>query len=229
MKEPTWVSWRWLFGLGGALLVSVLWLFERAGPVWLSVPVLLVLALPRLRWEPGVRVVLTVLLLQNVPALALLVFAVREALGTGELDPLTSSLIAGFIMLAGIVHGLWVARSRGPVGGLGAVLGATCAALAVSGWLLPIYDADIVTTVLLMLGGDVVSSVSPELRPDTAFFPTVIFSLFLVVYAGLPLVDGEFVPQTSAVVIVALVSLPVVWSAKRSERRQRRSHRRATG
>jgi hypothetical protein len=73
---------------------------------------------------------------------------------------------------------------------------------------------------LLLLGADIVSSLSPEFREDRMILPTVATALFLLVSGGIPLLDGELVPQASAVVATALVGLPVAWSIKRSARRQ---------
>jgi hypothetical protein len=78
VDEPDWVSWRWLAGLGGALLIVGAWLFGFGDPVWLSVPMLLALATPRLRDGSPVPFSLGVVFVQNLPVLAVLVLVVRE-------------------------------------------------------------------------------------------------------------------------------------------------------
>jgi hypothetical protein len=75
---------------------------------------------------------------------------------------------------------------------------------------------------LLLLGGDIVSSLTPEWREDTMILPTVATALFLLVLGGLPLLDGDLVRQAFAVVATAGVGLPVAWSIKCAARRQER-------
>jgi hypothetical protein len=41
VDEPDWVSWRWLVGLGGALVIVGAWLFGVGDPAWMAVPMLL--------------------------------------------------------------------------------------------------------------------------------------------------------------------------------------------
>jgi hypothetical protein len=102
------------------------------------------------------------------------------------------------------------------------VLAGWCAALVISGRLSALDEGYYVMGALLLLGADIVSSLSPELREDRMILPTVVTALFLLVFGGIPLLDGELVPQGSAVVATALVGLPVAWSIKRSARRQER-------
>lgn len=222
MAEPDWVSWRWLVGLGGALLIVGAWLFGLGDPVWLSVPMLLALATPRLRDGSAVPFSLWVLFVQNLPAVAVLVLVVRDASTAGQLSELAVALAVGVTLVAALGHGLWVATQRGPIAGLGVGLAGCCVALAISGWLAPLNEAYFVMGALLLLGGDIVSSLTPDLREDRVILPSVATALFLLAFGGTHLFDGELVPQASAVVATAVVGLPVAWSIKRSARRAER-------
>jgi hypothetical protein len=222
VDEPDWVSWRWVVGLGGALAVIGAWLFGLGDPVWMSVPMLLALVAPRLRDRSGVQISVGVLLVQNLPVLAVLALVVRDALAAGELSAPVAVLAPVAILVAALGHGLWIGGQRGPVAGAGVVLAGWCAALVISGRLAPLDEGYYVMGALLLLGADVVSSLSPEFREDRMILPTVATTLFLLVFGGIPLLDGELVPQASAVVATALVGLPLAWSIKRSTRRQER-------
>jgi hypothetical protein len=224
VDEPDWVSWRWLVGLGGALLVVGAWLFGFGDPAWLSVPMLLALTTPRLRDGSAVPFSLTVLFVQNLPALAVLVLVVRDASTAGEPSELAVALAVGVTLMAALGHGLWVATLRGPIAGLGVGLAGCCAALVISGWLAPLTEAYYVMGALLLLGGDIVSSLIPELREDRMILPSVATALFLLAFGGMHLLDGELMPQASAVVAAAVVGLPVAWSIKRSARQAGRRH-----
>jgi hypothetical protein len=224
VDEPDWVSWRWAVGLGGALFIVGAWLFGFGDPVWVSVPMLLALAMPRLRDGSPIPFSLGVLFLQNLPALAVLVLVIRDASTAGELSELTVVLAAGATLVAALGHGLWVAAQRGPAAGLGVGLAGWCAALVISGWLAPLNEAYYVMGALLLLGEDIVSSLTPELREDRMILPSVATALFLLALAGIHLLDGELIPQASAVVATAVVGLPVAWAIKRSARRQERRH-----
>jgi hypothetical protein len=222
VDESDWVSWRWVVGLGGALTIIGAWLFGFGDPVWVSVPMLLALAVPRLRDRPGVPISIGVLSLQNLPALVVLALVVRDVLVAGELSDPVAVLVPVAILVAALGHGLWVGGQRGPVAGVGVALAGWCAALVISGRLTPLDEGYYVMGALLLLGADIVSSLSPEFREDRMILPTVATALFLLVFGGIPLLDGELVPQASAVVATALVGLPVAWSIKRSARRQER-------
>jgi hypothetical protein len=225
VDEPDWVSWRWAVGLGGALLIVGAWLFGFGDPVWVSVPMLLALAMPRLRDGSPIPFSLGVLFLQNLPALAVLVLVIRDASTAGELSELTVVLAAGATLVAALGHGLWVAAQRGPAAGLGVGLAGWCAALVISGWLAPLNEAYYVMGALLLLGEDIVSSLTPELREDRMILPSVATALFLLALAGIHLLDGELIPQASAVVATAVVGLPVAWAIKRSPRHAERRSR----
>jgi hypothetical protein len=177
VDEPDWVSWRWAVGLGGALLIVGAWLFGFGDPVWVSVPMLLALAMPRLRDGSPIPFSLGVLFLQNLPALAVLVLVIRDASTAGELSELTVVLAAGATLVAALGHGLWVAAQRGPAAGLGVGLAGWCAALVISGWLAPLNEAYYVMGALLLLGEDIVSSLTPELREDRMILPSVATAL----------------------------------------------------
>jgi hypothetical protein len=222
VDEPDWVSWRWVVGLGGALTVIGAWLFGFGDPVWVSLPMLLALVVPRLRDRSGFPISLGVLLVQNVPALVVLALVARDVLVANELSALVAVLAPVAILVAALGHGLWVGGHRGAVAGVGVVLAGWCAALVISGRLAPMDEGYYVMGAVLLLGGDIVSSLPPELREDRMILPTVVTALFLLVFGGIPLLDGELVPQGSAVVATALVGLPVAWSIKRSARRQGR-------
>jgi hypothetical protein len=224
VDEPDWVSWRWLAGLGGALLIVGAWLFGFGDPVWLSVPMLLALATPRLRDGSPVPFSLGVVFVQNLPVLAVLVLVVRDVSTDGELSELTVVLAVGITLVAALGHGLWVAGQRGPVAGLGVGLAGCCAALVISGWLAPLTEAYYVMGALLLLGGDIVSSLTPDMREDRMILPTVATALFLLAFGGMHLFDGELLPQASAVVATALVGLPVAWSIKRTARHAERRY-----
>jgi hypothetical protein len=224
VDEPDWVSWRWAAGLGGMLLIVGAWLFGFGDPVWLSVPMLLALATPRLRDGSTVPFSLVVLFVQNLPALAVLVLVVRDASTAGELSELAVVLTVGVTLVAALGHGLWVAGQRGPAAGLGVGLAGCCAALVMSGWLAPLDEAYFVMGALLLLGEDIVSSLTPELREDRMILPSAVTALVLLGFGGIHLLDGELIPQASAVVATAVVGLPVAWAIKRSERRQERRH-----
>jgi hypothetical protein len=224
VDEPDWVSWRWVGGLGGALLLLGAWLFGFGDPAWIAVPMLLALVVPRLRDRSRTPISLGVLLIQSLPALAVLVLVVHDALVAGELSDPVAVLAPVAILVAALGHGLWIGRRRGPVAGVGVVLAGWCAALVISGRLSPLDEGYYVMGALLLLGADIVSSLSPELREDRMILPTVVTALFLLVFGGIPLLDGELVPQASAVVATAVVGLPVAWSIKHSARRQ--EHRR---
>jgi hypothetical protein len=140
VDEPDWVSWRWVVGLGGALLVLGAWLFGFGDPVWMSVPMLLALVVPRLRDGSGVPISVAVLSVQNLPALAVLVLVVRDALVAGELSAPVAVLAPVAILVAALGHGLWVGGQRGPVAGVGVVLAGWCAALVISGQLSPLDE-----------------------------------------------------------------------------------------
>jgi hypothetical protein len=224
VDEPDWVSWRWVGGLGGALLLLGAWLFGFGDPVWIAVPMLLALVVPRLRDRSRTPISLGVLLVQNLPALAVFVLVVRDALVAGELSDPVAVLAPLAILVAALGHGLWMGRQRGPVAGVGVVLAGWCAALVISGRLSPLEEGYYVMGALLLLGADVVSSLSPELREDRMILPTVVTALFLLVFGGIPLLDGELVPQASAVVATVVVGLPVAWSIKRSARRHEHRH-----
>jgi hypothetical protein len=224
VDEPDWVSWRWLVGLGGALLIVGAWLFGFGDPVWLSVPMLVALATPRLRDGSTVPFSFWVLFVQNLPALAVLVLVVRDASTAGELSELALVPAVGITAVAALGHGLWVAGQRGPIAGLGVALAGCCAALVISGWLAPLTEAYYVMGALLLLGGDIVSSLTPDLREDRMLLPSVATALFLLAFGGMDLFDGALVPQASAVVATAVVGLPVAWSIKRSARRAERRY-----
>jgi hypothetical protein len=218
VDDPDWVSWRWVVGLGGALTILGAGLFGFGDPVWMPVPVLLALVVPRLRDRSRSPISVAVLLVQNVPALAVLALVVSDALGRGELSDPVAVVTPVTILVAALGHGLWLSGQRGPVAGVAVVLAGWCAASVVSGWLSPLDEAHYVMGAMLLLGADVVSSLSPELREDTMILPTVATALFLLVFGGIPLLDSELVPQASAVVATAVVGLPVAWSIKRSAR-----------
>ncbi|GGI07409.1 hypothetical protein [Egicoccus halophilus] len=223
VDEPDWVSWRWSVGLAGAVTVVGAWLFGFGSPAWFAAPVLAAMAVPRLRDRPGVAISPAAFLAQNVPAVVILGLVVRDAVTLGELGPLVASSAGGFVLLIGVWHGLWMGRDRGAVAGLGVALAGWCAALVVSGWLAPLEEAYLVMGVLLLLGGDIVTTLSPQLREDIWLWPTLGWAAFLLVFAGIPLLDGELVAQASAVLATVTVGLPVAWSIKRSARRQERS------
>lgn len=129
-------------------------------------------------------------------------------------------LAIGAILLAALGHGLWMVGYRGAIAGLGVGLAGWCAALAISGWLAPLDEAYYVMGALLLLGSDIVSSLSPDMREDRMILPTVATTLFLLTFGGMHLLDGELLPQASAVVATAVVGLPVAWSIKRTARGQ---------
>jgi len=223
VDEPDWVSWRWSLGLAGAVTVVGAWLFGFGSPAWFATPVLVAMAVPRLRDRPGIAIHPAALVAQNVPTVVILWLVVREAVTIGELSALVASTTAGFVVLVGIWRGLWMGRDRGAVAGLGVALAGWCAALVVSGWLAPLEESYLVMGVLLLLGGDIVTTLSPHLREDTWVWPTLAWAAFLLVFAGIPLLDGELVTQASAVLATVTVGLPVTWSIKRSARQQERS------
>jgi hypothetical protein len=223
VDEPDWVSWRWATGLAGTLTIIGAWLFGFGSVAWVPVPMLMTLAVPRLREGPGLPISVPVLVAQNIPALVLVGLVVREALTAGAVGEPTAVSAAGLVLLAGVGHGLWMGRARGAVAGLGVALAGWCGALAVSGWLTPLDEAYYVMGALLLLGSDIVSTLSPDFREDTLIWPTLATVLFLIGFAGMPLIDGESIAQASAVLMSALVGLPVAWSIKRSARRQERS------
>ena len=154
---------------------------------------------------------------------------VRDALTTGESSGAVAYLAAGLVLLAGIGHGVWVGRGRGAFAGCGVAFAGWCAALVVSGWLTPMEESYVVMAALLLLGGDIASTLSPDLREDTWMWPTLAIAGFLVVFAGMPLIDGELVAQASAVLATALAGLPIAWSVKRSARREDRSRWQVSG
>jgi hypothetical protein len=174
-----------LVGLGGALLIVGAWLFGFGDPVWLSVPMLLALATPRLRDGSTVPFSLGVVFVQNLPVLAVLVLIIRDVSTAGELSELTVVLAVGVIVVAALGHGLWVAGQRGPVAGLGVGLAGCCAGLVISGWLAPLTEAYYVMGALLLLGGDIVSSLTPDMREDRMILPTVATALFLLAFGGM--------------------------------------------
>ncbi len=148
----------------------------------------------------------------------------RDALTAGAVGEPTAASAAGLVLLVGVGHGLWTGRARGAVAGLGVALAGWCGALAVSGWLTPSGEAYYVMgALLLLLGSDIVSTLSPDFREDTLIWPTLATVLFLIGFAGMQLIDGESIAQASAVLMSALVGLAVAWSIKRSARRQERS------
>lgn len=224
MDEPDWVSWRWLVAVGGALVLVAGWLFGFGDPAWVSVPVLSALVTPRLAEGSRGPISLGVLAVQNLPALVVLVLVVRDLSTAGELSELAVVLATGTTLVVAVGHGLWLGGRRGPVAGVAIGLAGWCAALVISGWLSPLDEAYYVMGALLLLAGDVVSSLSPEWREDTLLTPTVGTVLFLLVFGALPLLDGELVGPASAVVATAVVGLPVAWSIKRPARRRGGRH-----
>jgi hypothetical protein len=68
--------------------------------VWVSVPMLLALVVPRLRDRSGIPISLVVLLVQNVPALVLLALVVRDVLVASELSALVAVLAPVAVLVA---------------------------------------------------------------------------------------------------------------------------------
>jgi hypothetical protein len=222
-RSLTWVSWRWASGLAGAPTIIDAWLFGFGSVAWMPVPMLVALAVPRLRDGLGLPISVPVMLAQNIPAIVLVGAVARDALTGGAVAEPVAASAAGLVLLAGVGHGLWMGRDRGAVAGLGVTFAGWCGALVVSGWLTPLNEAYYVMGALLLLGSDIVSTLSPDFREDTLIWPTLATAIFLVVFAGMPLIDGESIAQASAVLMTALVGLPIAWSIKRSARRQERS------
>ena len=226
MDAPDWVSWRWGSGVAGAILLLGLWWWRATpGPEWAALPILLALAVPRLRTEPGPPISLPTLALQNLPALALAVWLVRAVTsGAGTHEAVLAS--AAFLGVVGIAHGAWFTsrHHQGLLAGIGVLLGAWCAALGVSGWLLPLEEGLLLILLTLGLGLDLSTTLSPTWREDTWVLPSVVAALLVLVLAGLPILDGGAPPAAVAVTALVLTSLPVVWAIKRRARRQSRSH-----
>lgn len=223
VDEPDWVSWRWVVGLAGSVTIIGAWLFGFGSPAWIAAPVLVALAVPRRRDQPGFAIVRAVTVAQNLPAIAMLGLVVRDALTIGELSAVVAYLAAGYVLLAGLGHGVWMGRDRGALAGVGIAFAGWCAALVIGGWLTPLEEPYYLMAALLLLGGDIVSTLSPDLREDTWFLPTLAIAGFLLVFAGMPLLDGELVAQASAVLATVVVGLPIAWAVKRSARRQEHS------
>jgi hypothetical protein len=229
VDERDWVSWRWLAGLFGALVIVGAWAFGFGDPVWLPVPMLLALAVPRRRHGSPMPFALGTLAFQNLPAFAVLVLVIRDASTAGELSELVVVLTVGVVLLAALGHALWVGSQRGSVAGLGIGLAGWCAALVISGGLAPLDWAQFVMGALLWLGGDIVATLSPKWRADTMIWPTLATVLLLLVLGGKPLLEGDQVLPASAVVATAVLGLPVAWSIKRSARHQVRRHSSTNG
>jgi hypothetical protein len=223
VDEPDWVSWRWVFGLLVTITIVGLALFDWTSAVWMALPLLVALAAPRLRPGSAVPVDPLVFLLQNVPAAGLGVLVTRDLLEHGAVEPTLLLMTCAFVLAVGLAHSGWVLRrGRGGSAAAAVAVAAWIAALAVSGWLAPVEEVLIVTGALLVVASDLVTTVSPDLREDTWFLPTLAFASLPAVIAMLGLLDGVAVAQSGVLLVTVAVALPVAWTVKRRARREER-------
>lgn len=235
MDEPDWVTWRWSLAIVGAgTLVGLRWWFDTPDLVWVPLPFLVLLAVPRLRTAPGQPLSLPSLVLQHVPAAVLAVLLVRAVrAGEGVPDTLLVVILGGMLAV-GLVHAIWLGRHHpdGAVAGAALLLGVWCCVLVASGAVdgveeapLLAEDALLVQVVLLSVGFDLVSTLSRTWRDDTWLVPSLLLGAMLVGAGLLTLADGASPMVGALILATGTVSLPLLWAVKRRARRDERIRR----
>lgn len=221
MDDADWISWRWVAGSAVALLIVGAGLFGYGDPRWVPVPLLGALVPPRLTdRRPGISI--GVLLVQNLPALALLVVVVRQLRTGDELSDLTVVAMSLGLVVAGLSHAAWIAtrHGRGWVAAAGVAVGASCATLAVSGCLVSMDEGYFVVGALLLLAADLAATPSPAWRDNTTILPTLAVGAFLLVISSETIWAGGDLGQGIVVLLTTVIAVAVTWKAKRGARQE---------
>jgi hypothetical protein len=218
-----WIGWRWRLGLSMAMLIAGAAAFGLVGADWASVAILLPLAAPRSApsgtWHVSVRV----LLLQNLPALAIASWLTVDIVATGSIQDQARAVAFGFVVATGLVHALVFARrsdrsaSDGVAVGFVVWIAASTAGGSLDRIGLDGFERAAVAVMLAFVGLDIITTLVREMREDTRIWSLIIAAVMAAVLVA---TSSDAGPVRIAVLATAFVAIPLGWRVKRIARRE---------